>query len=213
MQLHKIITKLEQFHFILEGTIVGTYNLQKLVNYIKYFSSSLTCLSLNLAHDCVGYTDEILSNSKKLQQFLESMTQLKQFHLYAKVSDPSINSDIILSEFQNEYWFNHNLSFGMHGRYFYTLPIHFEQVHDFYKCFNAVKSNNPEILMNNPCIWYNIKSIEFSKPHIYDVYFIKELKMKMPKLSSIKFGKYGYSLRRDTKMAFIFNDKTKEIDL
>jgi hypothetical protein len=48
----------------------------------------------------------------------------------------------------------------MHGRFFYTLPFHFDYPQDFYVDFNTVQSNNPDILQTNPRIWYKIKSIE-----------------------------------------------------
>jgi hypothetical protein len=50
-----------------------------------------------------------------------------------------------------------------------------------------VRSNNPDILYN-PRIWHNVKSIELERTYDYDRNFVKELKIKMPKLSLIKFG-------------------------
>ncbi len=116
------------------------------------------------------------------------MKELKEFHLYAKLDADSINSDLILLEFKNEYWFDHNLSFGMHENYFYTLPFHFDYLYRFYGGFRRVKSNNPEILINDSRIWYNVKSIELERAYNYHTNFVKELKMKMPKLNLITFG-------------------------
>ena len=76
-----------------------------------------------------------------------------------------IDNDNILSEFKNQFWFDHNWSFGMHGNYFYTLPFHFDYLYEFYEGFNDVKSNNPEILKTNPRIWYNVKSIDLPYNH------------------------------------------------
>ena len=63
---------------------------------------------------------------------IESMNQLKQFHLYAKLSQYSIDRNEILSRFKYQFWFDNNYSFGMHNRYFYTLPFHFDYLHEFY---------------------------------------------------------------------------------
>ena len=96
--------------------------------------------------------DRFPFNSAKLQQFLESMNELQEFHLYAKLGNYRMNKEIDLPNFQNQYWFNHNLSFGMHDQYFYTLPFHFDHLYKFSNGFNYVKTNNREILINNPRI-------------------------------------------------------------
>jgi len=85
-----------------------SYWYQQLTNCIEKFSSSLICLSLNLVDVPSRDLDEIPFNSIKLQHLLESMKELKEFHLYAKLDADFINSDLILSEFENEYWFDHN---------------------------------------------------------------------------------------------------------
>ncbi len=54
--------------------------------------------------------------------------------------------------------------------------------------FDNVRSNNPQILENNPRLWYNVKCIQLPVTLNYDIDFLKKLKMKMPKLTSIKFG-------------------------
>ncbi|CAF4726413.1 unnamed protein product, partial [Rotaria sp. Silwood2] len=53
-------------------------------------------------------------NSIKLQELLEPMRELKKFHLYAKLKTHFCDSYNILSKFRNQYWIDHNLSFGMH---------------------------------------------------------------------------------------------------
>jgi hypothetical protein len=51
-----------------------------------------------------------------------------------------------------------------------------------------VKSNNPEILINNPRIWFNLKYIELENTFKYDLNWIKQMNMKMRKLTSIKLN-------------------------
>ena len=70
------------------------------------------------------------------------MKELKQFHLYAKLDQNNIDVDSILSQFQTHYWIDHNLSFGMYNKYFYTLPFQFNYLYEFYQDFDDVKSNN-----------------------------------------------------------------------
>jgi hypothetical protein len=84
--------------------------------------------------------------------------------------------NIILSRFKSQFWFDRNLSFGMHERYLYTLPFHFDDLYTRFEDFYHVKSNNPEILINNCRIWYYVKSIEMSSKFKYDVDFVKEIK-------------------------------------
>jgi hypothetical protein len=74
----------------------------------------------------------------------------------------------------------------MHGTYLYTLPFHFEYLHDFSCGFDDIESSNPKILLTNPRIWYAVKYIELYYRSTYDINFLKELKMKMPKLSFIR---------------------------
>jgi hypothetical protein len=158
------------------------------LNFLEQFSSSLNCLSLNLSRLNIETADNFACNSFKFQQFLESMKELKQFHLYNRLFLCPMNNDMILSQFKNQYWLTQNLSFGMHRNYFYTLPFQFNHFYEFSEGFNGVKSNKPEILINNPRIWYNVKSIELPFTDKYNKNFIRELKMKMPKLTSIKFA-------------------------
>jgi hypothetical protein len=53
--------------------------------------------------------------------------------------------------------------------------------------FNDVKSNNREILETNPRLWYNVISLEINSAKNCNVNFLKELKIKMPKLVFVKF--------------------------
>jgi hypothetical protein len=72
----------------------------------------------------IGNDIEFPFNNIELQQLLESMIELKQFHLYAKLNKNQIDVDEILSRFKQQFWFDHHWFFGMHGEYFYTLPFH-----------------------------------------------------------------------------------------
>ena len=183
IKLKQLCLKLSDDKF-LPPPVSFAYN--QLINAIKQFSSSLISLSLNLFDIDLIDTNEIPFNGTKLQQFLELMIELKQFHLYAKLHQYEYYHNI-LSKFQDQYWFDHNWIFAMHGRYFYTVPFHFNYLYEFYGDFNDVKSNNPEIFINNPRIWYNVKSIDLRHPSTYDDSFLQQLKIKMPKLNYIKF--------------------------
>ncbi|CAF0910120.1 unnamed protein product [Adineta steineri] len=104
--IEKSNIKLKQFYLTLKQPYNYRNNLNELINGIKQFSSSLICLSLNL-FECDNIREnEIPFNGVKLQQLLESMIQLKQFHFYATLNsyDDSRN---ILSPFQGQYWFDH----------------------------------------------------------------------------------------------------------
>ena len=68
----------------------------------------------------------------------------------------------MLSEFQNQYWFDHNWFFGTHHGYFYTLPFQFDHLYSFPDNFDDIKTTNDEILNNNPRLLYNVKSIELT---------------------------------------------------
>jgi hypothetical protein len=190
VQTNKSDIKLKELYLKLggvemHGTRYRSNLYDQLINAIEKFSSSLICLSLDLV-DLYTYTDkEFPFNSLKLQQLIESMNQLKEFHLYAKLDCCSFDRDEILSRFQDQFWFDHNYSFGMHDKYFYTLPFHFDYLYEFYHGFNDVKSSNDDILINNLRLWYNVKSIDLPAISKYDFSFVKELKLKMPNLSFI----------------------------
>jgi hypothetical protein len=111
--------------------------------------------------------------------------------------------------FQSQFWFDRNLSFGTHDRYLYTLPFHFNHLYLSYEGFQNIESNNPEILINNLRIWCNVKSIELPLTFNYDIHFVKELKMKMPKLISIKFDGYGVLSEPETKQISTSNHETE----
>jgi hypothetical protein len=134
----------KQFYLTLYKPGFGDIDIDRLFDRIKLSFPSLNCLSLNLLSIPIRSMNEFPLNSIKLQQFLEPMIELKQFHLCANISRIPQN---ILSEFQNQFWFDRDLSFGTDYRnYFYTLPFHFDYPQEFPVDFNTVKSNNPDIL-------------------------------------------------------------------
>jgi hypothetical protein len=211
--INEMNIKLKKLYLTLRYVYEVLNSFDQLTNSIQIFSSSLICLSLNLVHIPEGNLDEIPFNSIKLQQFLESMNELKEFHLYAKLNKHYINCDEVLSGFKSQYWFDNNLSFGMHGEYFYTLPFHFDYLYDFYEGFNDVKSTNPLILINNPRLWYNVKLIELKKGFKYDSNWIKQVNMKMPKLNSITTGYLPISSENNSDEFDNYKDERKIIDI
>jgi hypothetical protein len=73
----------------------------------------------------ISTIDEFPFNSLKLQQFLKSIKELKQFHLYAK-----IDKDLTLSQFENKFWYSHHWSFAMYDNYLVRLPFHFDYFYE-----------------------------------------------------------------------------------
>jgi hypothetical protein len=210
--MNKININLEELHLKFTYNISlsnlpsneGVYAGNLLMDIIKRFSSSLICLSLDLINLLnLNNIEQFPFNSQKLQQLLQSMTQLKQFHLYARTN---INKHFILNQFQNQFWSDHNWSFGMHGNYFYTLPFHFNYLYGFPTQFHTVQSNHPDILNTNHRLWYNVKSLELLGTHQYDINFIKELKIKMKKLNFIKFKHDESILQHKTEDGFSNNE-------
>jgi hypothetical protein len=123
------------------------------------------------------------------KELLESLTYLKEFHFYATLDKCGHHPDI-LSTFKNQFWLDHNWFIGMHNDYLYTLPFQFEDLYKF--DFDFIKSTNDDMLINNHKIWYNVTSIELAITSAIDINLLKSLKMKMPKLTSIKIKKYCF---------------------
>ena len=160
----------------------------QLTNFIEQFASSLIYLSLDLSQMRIDDITEFPFNSTKLQQLLEKMIKLQQFHLNAWIENDDIDEDGILATFNNQFWSDHNWSFGMHENCFFTLPYHF----DHFEAFSDVKSNNPEILVNNLRLWYSIKSINLAFESVSDYNYLKQLQIKMPHLNTMNFVYCGY---------------------
>ncbi|CAF3948599.1 unnamed protein product [Adineta steineri] len=172
--IYRTNIKLKQFNLKLGHDSI---DFNQLMNGIKQFSSSLISLSLDLIDLNIETIDELPFNSIKLQQFLQTMIELKQFHLYAKLQECPIDNENFLLGFQNQFWLDHNWRFGMHEKYFYTLPFHFDYLYEF--------SNN---FKTNYRLWYsNVKSLELCLTEKYNFQFLKDLKIQMPKLNLIKF--------------------------
>lgn len=181
--------KLEKFYFTapIDDHITWTYGhyFLPLIDLIKQFSSSLICLSIDLSQKwMLEEGDNKFDGITLKKQLLESMIKLKKFHLYVRLKRAS-NTLIKyqLPTFDNDFWFEHNWSFGTHGNYLYTLPFHFDKIYDFIH-FDHIDSNYSKIL-NFPFTWYHVKSIDLSKCPNLNSNLIKQIKIKMPNLKSV----------------------------
>ena len=121
------------------------------------------------------------------------MKKLQQFHFYMRIASFGYRPEIDLSEFQGQYWFNQNPSFGVHGEYLYTLPFHFKNIHECFQDFNHIQFKNCDRLKNNSQIWHRVKFLQLPIRSVYNKKFVKELKTKMPNLTSIRFSGYDIS--------------------
>ncbi|CAF4902382.1 unnamed protein product [Rotaria sp. Silwood1] len=189
--------QLKQFYLTFNDMMYGTnrfftarrIDFHQLINTITQFSSSLLCLSLNLIGCYITSSNDLPFNGIQLQQqFLQSMTQLKQFHLYALLTHDVIDIKSILTTFRNKFWFDHNWIVGMHDKYLYTWPFSFDKLYDFID-FNHIYSNNSAILKNNSRIWYNVKFIKFKK---FNLNLLKRIKIQMPNLLVISIDYFTY---------------------
>ncbi|CAF4446135.1 unnamed protein product [Rotaria sp. Silwood2] len=207
--------KLKQFYLTFNDTMYDTnrftarrIDFHQLINVITQFSSSLFCLSLNLIGCYITSSNDFPFNGIQLQQqFLQLMTQLKQFHLHAVLTQDRIDVKRILLSFRNEFWFDHNWIIGMHDKYLYTLPFHFDKLYDFID-FDHIYSNSSTILMNNPDIWFNVKYIKFKK---FNLNLLKLIKIHMPKLLVISIDYFNDS--ENTEDLNIIQNKTNNIDI
>jgi hypothetical protein len=202
--------KLKQFDLKLSTnhSAESLIDFDQLMNNIKPFSSSLICLSLNIADLDIFNRNEIPFDFIKLQQWLQSMIKLKEFHFYGKLIGYFNLNKMISIELQNWYWLKYNLSFGMHEKYLYTLPFYFGYLHRFPNRFQITKSNNLEISINNSRLWSNVKSIELPITEQYDKNFICEIKMKLPNLSSIQFIGVCHVLTHETHISLTNNNES-----
>jgi hypothetical protein len=174
--------KLKQIFFTLENGRIKEWSFLISKNFLKQFSFSLICLSLNLNQ--IETNDQFQFNGITLQQqFLESMIQLKTFHLYAQFDQEPNDVENLLSTFENQFWLSHQWSMGIHGKYLYTLPFHFDKLEDFID-FDHIKSK----MLNSPSTWSHVTSMNLSKYADLNSNFTKQLKMKMPNLRSITFN-------------------------
>lgn len=164
----------------------------QLTNFIEQFSASLMHLSLDVSEMETDDINELPFNSTKLQQLLEKMIKLQQFHVNACIASDGINEDAILATFNNQFWFDYNWSFGMHDGCLFTLPYHFDYFNESYGAFNDFKSSNPEILRSKLPLWHSIKSIDLSTVCISDYNYLKQLQIKMPYLNTMSFSYCGY---------------------
>ncbi len=176
--------KLKNFSFALEKNEIAQSDFLFLTWFINQFSSSLIYLSLNLNETNI---DRFQFDGFTLQQqFLKSMIQLKSFHFYAQLGRKPMDVEKLLSTFQTQFWFDHHWTFGIHETYLYTLPFHFDKLQGLID-FNQIKSSNSKIL-DSPKTWSHVKSINSIKSSTVSVNLIKQMKLKMPNLTSITFN-------------------------
>lgn len=153
-----------------------------LTGFIKQFSSSLVYLSLlNLSQNYIANYE--LNGSILQQQLLESMIELKSFHLYMQLDQIPRNIESFLSTFQTQFWLDHDWIFGIYKTYLFTLPFHFDKLKDYIN-FDEIVSSNPTIL-NSTQTWSHVKSIDPPKSTEISLSLIKQMKLKMPNLTSI----------------------------
>jgi hypothetical protein len=170
--------KLKQIFFTLENGEIKERSFLVLTNFLKQFSSSLICLSLNLNQ--IGTNEQFQFNGITLQQqLLNSMVQLKTFHLYAQFDQEPVDVEHLLSTFENRFWLSRQWSIGIYGKYLYTLPFHFDKLEDFID-FDHIKSKIST--------WSRVTSMNLSKYADLNSNFTKQLKVKMPNLRSITFN-------------------------
>ncbi|CAF1024556.1 unnamed protein product [Adineta steineri] len=138
---------------------------------------------------------------------LEYFLNLKSIIISTPYGLPNDQMKLI---FENRYWFDHKWTFGTHGTYFYTLPFHFEYLHNF--CgFDNIKSSNSEVLLTNPRIWYTVKYIDLYYRSTYDINFLKELKMEMPKLIFIKHRSFYKKNKAEKEIEDLYVDENEEV--
>ncbi len=173
--------KLKKFSLTLGNNRINEQNCLFLTNFIKQFSTSLIRLSLNLNY--IEAKEDQFNGFSLQRQLLKSMTELKSFHLYAILDQEPTDVESLLSTFRNQFWYDHHWSVGIHGKYLYTLPFHFGKLDDFID-FNQINLSNSKSL-TSLSTWSHLTSIDLSKCTNLNLNLIKQMKMKMPNLTSI----------------------------
>ncbi|CAF4320319.1 unnamed protein product, partial [Adineta steineri] len=145
-------------------------------------SLSLNFLSLNFTDSVISPVNNILWNGDKLKKdLLETMKELKYFHLNVKLSiDGSYE---ILSTFQNQFWSDHQWYFAINRFYLYSLPYQFDEYYEH----DHMKFSNKIILENKLYLWSNVKIIHFERFDKIDL--IRLIKTQMHNLQEIKINK------------------------
>lgn len=175
--------KLKKCSMIMELGGIFSKSFLLLTWFLKQFSCSLEELSLDLHQmktDNSLFTDSILQ-----QRLLEPMIHLKSLHLYVKLCGEPVNIVSFLSTFQTPFWLDHHWTFAMHRCYLYTLPFHFDTLHDFTN-FDRITSTDPCALRSSKA-WSHVRSIQFSQSFQSHSSLIDQLKLKMLNLRSIIF--------------------------
>jgi hypothetical protein len=172
--------KLEKISLVVQLAAISQRSFHFLTSFIKQFSLSLIYLSLDL--DQLKTREFQFDGFILQQQLLESMIQLKSFHLFMELDKQPVDIERFLSIFQTQFWLDHHWTFGMHKTYLYTLPFHFDQLKDF-SDFDQIKSSNSKIL-NSLQTWSHVKSIVFPSSFQFKSNVIEQIKFKMPNLTS-----------------------------
>ncbi|UJR19843.1 hypothetical protein I4U23_022976 [Adineta vaga] len=173
--------KLKTLLLTLQNNRLHRENFLVMTNFIKQFSTSLIRLSLNLNY--IETKENHFNGTMLEKQLLLSMTQLKSFHLYATFDKEPTDVDVLLSTFENQFWLDHHWSVGIHGKYLFTLPFHFNKMNNFID-FDQVRSSDPALL-TFPSTWSYVISINLSECINVNSNLIAQLKIKMPNLTTI----------------------------
>lgn len=169
----KILAQKQRYTYLNDFWYEQT-DIEQLVNFIQQFSTSLSYLSLDFIQ-----TVDTLSDADKLQQLLEPMIELRQFHLFAVVYGDEIDCNAILSKFNHHFWLDHVWSFGMYDNKLFTLPFRFDY-------FTRLDKH-----LNSEWISNSVKTIDLLIESIFDYNLLKEFRIKLPKLSTIHFSVLG----------------------
>lgn len=176
--MNLITTNLKQCSLCIERGVINAESFPILTQCIKQISSSLIELSLDLHQ--IKPEESIYTGSTLRQQMFEPLVHLKSFHLYLRLYDKPENAQRFLSTLFRR---DHHWTLATHGPYLYTLPFHFETLHDFVDFKQIESSNRSGVLPVFPT-WSHIKSIEFSSQFKLRSDVINQLKTKMPYLTS-----------------------------
>ncbi|CAF0947087.1 unnamed protein product [Adineta steineri] len=163
------------------GSSINEKNFPIIAYFIKQFSSSLIHLSLNF--NSIQLKENQFDGFILQRQLLNSMTQLKNFHLLVTFDKEITEIDTLLSTFQNQFWYDHHWIVGIHRQHLFTLPFHFKKLNNFID-FDEIKLSNLKT-SSFLSVWPHVTSIDLSQCNNPDLNLIKQLKMNMPNLTTM----------------------------
>ncbi|UJR32638.1 hypothetical protein I4U23_020098 [Adineta vaga] len=173
--------------------VIFETDLAYLICFIRTFSQSLICLSLNFTNSDIDSLESVLIDGEKFKiQLLQYLEQLKDFHLNVKLSSytTSRHSYKILSIFETSFYFDHHWYFGINSYYLYSLPYKYDELYEFdhMKC---MKFSDRTLLQSKPSIWFKVKTIRLVRTEEVNIDdLIQSCKIHMPYLQTIKIRKY-----------------------